>query len=56
MWLVPEKYTWCVQNDKEYLEEIKLEVNRGHNGNLRATKEKYISFAKEFIERVECLG
>lgn len=55
MWLVPEKYAWCVQNDQEYLEEIKLEVNRGHNGSLRATKDKYVSFAKEFIERVDCL-
>lgn len=56
MWLVPEKYAWCSQYDQEYLEEIKLEVNRGHNGNLRATKDKYISFANEFIKRVECLG
>ena len=56
MWLVPEKFSWCVQNDPEYLEEVKIEVNRGHNGSLRATKDKYIEFANEFIERVECLG
>ena len=55
MWLVPDRYAWYCQNDKKYLDETKLEVNRGHNGSLRDTKEKYIRFAKEFIERVECL-
>ena len=55
MWKVPEYYLKYQSDNPEYLAEIELEVNRGHFGKYRDTKDQYIKFAEDFIERVEVL-
>lgn len=55
MWEVPETFSKLQQTDPDYLSEQIIDLNRGSFGRYRETKEKYINFAKEFIQRTEAL-
>lgn len=55
MWEVPERYLELLNSNPEYLSEIELEVNRGHFGNYKSTKQQYLEFASDFILRAEVL-
>jgi len=55
MWKVPEVYREMRRNNRDYLEENMIEVNNGSFGQYEQTKDKYISFSNDFIERVEVL-
>ncbi len=52
MWDVPDVYLDLKKNRPEYLEEIELEVNHGSFGRYRATKDQYINFSYDLLERV----
>lgn len=48
IWMIPDVY-------KEYIGEIEVDYNTGHNSKCREIGDKYRSFAKKFIERTEVL-
>lgn len=51
IWEVPERFTYLRQHEPNYLLEQKIDVNPGSFGRYREIKDKYIRFAKEFINR-----
>lgn len=55
IWEVPDVFTKLQQAESEYLKEQMIDVNRGSFGRYREIKDKYIEFAKAFIERTEAL-
>lgn len=55
IWEVPDAFTKLQQTESEYLKEQMIDVNRGSFGRYREIKDKYIEFAKAFIERTEAL-
>lgn len=55
IWEVPDVFTKLQQTESEYLKEQMIDVNRGSFGRYREIKDKYIEFAKAFIERTEAL-
>lgn len=55
IWEVPDVFTRLQQAESEYLKEQMIDVNRGSFGRYREIKDKYIEFAKAFIERTEAL-
>ena len=55
IWEVPDVFTKLQQTELEYLKEQMIDVNRGSFGRYREIKDKYIEFAKAFIERTEAL-
>lgn len=55
IWEVPDVFTKLQQAESEYLKEQMINVNRGSFGRYREIKDKYIEFAKAFIERTEAL-
>lgn len=56
MWKVPEIYSEHERNNKQFLIDRQIEVNRGFNNLFRETKEKYIEFAKSLITRIDKLN
>lgn len=55
IWEVPDVFTRLQQAESEHLKEQMIDVNRGSFGRYREIKDKYIEFAKAFIERTEAL-
>lgn len=55
LWEVPDTYQRMRQNNRQYLQEIDLEVNQGSFGIYRGTKEKYIDFANDLLLRINKL-
>lgn len=55
IWEVPDVFTRLQQAESEYLKEQMIDVNSGSFGRYREIKDKYIEFAKAFIERTEAL-
>lgn len=56
IWLIPETYEYIRKNKMELLETLLTEKpNGGQYANYKETREKYISFAEEFIHRTEVL-
>ena len=56
MWKVPDVYSDFEKNNKQFLIDKQIEVNRGFNNQYRETKAKYIEFANSLIERVRKLN
>lgn len=56
MWNVPNVYRQMQQNNREYLKQNMIDVNNGSFGRYEETKDKYITFAKDFINRAEVLS
>jgi hypothetical protein len=56
LWDVPEVFTKIRRENPKYLEEIDLDVNNGSFGKYRDTKDRYIEFATDLIERVNKLN
>ncbi|WP_312330569.1 AAA family ATPase [Sphingobacterium sp.] len=56
MWLVPERYANLKRSNPEFIAEMELDVNQGFNNKFRATKDKYIEFAKSLLTRISKLG
>ena len=55
MWEVPSVFKNMQEKDPDYLEENMINVNNGSFGQYEATKGKYITFAEDFVRRVEVL-
>lgn len=55
MWDVPVKFKKLKEEDPGYLKENEIDVNQGSFGQYKKTREKYIEFAHDFIERAEVL-
>lgn len=58
MWKVPEVYASLERADPDYLELLRQNgfvYNRGHNGTLREIGEKYKTFTKDLLIRIDSL-
>jgi ATPases involved in chromosome partitioning len=55
MWNVPDVYRALQSDNPEFLEEMDLEVNRGHFPAYRNIRQQYVEFARDFIVRSEVL-
>lgn len=55
IWKIPEVFRNLEIKNPEYLKELEIEVNRGHYGKMRETKDKYMNFATDFLVRCEVL-
>ena len=56
MWMVPDEYSKFEHEKPEMLDQIVAEKpNQGHYRSYRNTKDNYITFAEDFIKRVEVL-
>lgn len=57
IWEVPETYTKLRRESPEVLLEKQIEpINQGSYGRYRETKDKYISFTKSLLERIQGLN
>lgn len=55
IWKIPEVYQYFKTEKPQYLEDMQISYNTGHNERCKETLQAYKDFAQDFIKRVEVL-